>query len=714
MRLTAHISAMQKLLVHSRTLFRGRRRLLICLATLILLISTGGALHIKREAEAQLDSERERLEKQNIVPFEKSVRPRLARGEIQFWQSTKSTRALARFKDSYFAATDGGLVQYSLDGNITRRYSVLDGLPESDLASLAPFGAKLYLGTRTRGLVAFDGENFESYRWTDRTPQAISALLEDSGRLLIGTIAGGLIEFDGRQFRELKIGPEKKRLLAVNCLAKDGPRLYAGTFADGLWIEEAGRWLHFKSADGLLSDRVVGVLPDGQNVLVASDFGLAVASAASLFQDIEGATPKRFQSLTTMPTLSSMVSFRGHIILSLDDGESFALVQGLEPSRRVQVESAAWDRPVALTNCRLSVLDGDLWMLCSDGIRRAHAEENPQDQKSARFSFKLFGQPTDEHPPSSNLINALAFDADGRLWAGSFRNGIDILSTDGRRLSHVESDATREINYLLEDVESRTMLAATSGGLLRFDAAQREGRLTTAEGLLSNSVMHIALVQESDATATGARAETESRAGTDARAFAHGIGPAMVLATSKGLSVSEQGKLRALTTVQGLPSNSLYAVLARGRSVYAGTLAGLALIESGRVVRVFKDSNSNLTHNWVTSLRAAGPRLFIGTYGGGVFELTAAGEVHSFASEVGGAVVNPNAMWSDDERLYVGTLDGVWVFALRSQKWMHLRDELPARVVLSVTGDDRHVYFGTTSGIARIEKSYLESLESGV
>jgi ligand-binding sensor domain-containing protein len=699
---------MRKFLDHLKDFLSGRRRLLVCLSGLVLLFVAGGAWRVKREAQAQLGRERARLEREDIVPFEKSVRPSLARREIQVWQGTLNTNALARFRDSYYAGTDGGLVQYSLDGNLTRRYSVLDGLPESDLTALAPFGAKLYIGTRTRGLVAFDGEHFESYRWPDRTPQAISALLEDSGRLLIGTVAGGLIEFDGKQFRELKIGPEKKRMLAINCLAKDGPRLYAGTFADGLWIAEAGRWLHFKGADGLLSDRIVGVVPDGENIFVASDYGLAVARAASLFQDTGETAQKRFQSLKTTPTLSSMVSFHGRVLFCLDDGETFAMAQGVEVSRRAQIESVAWERPASLTSCHLEALDGDLWLLGSDGLRHARADENSQDQKSARLSFKLFGQPTDERQPSSNLISALAFDAEGRLWAGSFRNGIDILSTDGRRLAHLESDAAREINYLLEDSEAKTMLAATSAGLLRFDESQHVGRLTTADGLLSNSVMHVALVRESDVTGPAAKT------GKDALSLAHGAGQALALATSKGLSLSEQGKLRALTTVQGLPSNSLYAVLARGRSVYAGTLAGLALIESGRVVRVFKDSNSNLTHNWVTCLRAAGPRLFIGTYGGGIFELTAAGDIHSFASEIGSAVVNPNAMWSDDERLYVGTLDGAWVFDLRSQKWTHLRDELPSRVVMSMTGDDKHVYFGTTSGIARIEKSYLESLESGV
>ncbi|HXI74044.1 MAG TPA: hypothetical protein VNG94_00560, partial [Pyrinomonadaceae bacterium] len=154
------------------------------------------------------------------------------------------------------------------------------------------------------------------------------------------------------------------------------------------------------------------------------------------------------------------------------------------------------------------------------------------------------------------------------------------------------------------------------------------------------------------------------------------------------------------------PSNSLYTLLLQGRSIYTGTLNGLAVIEDGRVVRVFKDTNSKLTTNWVTALCLAGSRLFIGTYGGGVFELTPAGELHSFASEADRSVINPNAMWTDGARLYAGTLEGVMVFDLHSQNWTRITEELPSRTVLSITGDEHFVYFGTTGGIARIGRSY--------
>ncbi|HJU54617.1 MAG TPA: hypothetical protein VJ715_08605, partial [Pyrinomonadaceae bacterium] len=272
-------------------------------------------------------------------------------------------------------------------------------------------------------------------------------------------------------------------------------------------------------------------------------------------------------------------------------------------------------------------------------------------------------------------------------------------SAEGKRIAHLESEAVREINFLREIAgakETTAVLAATSQGLVRFDEQFRATGTTKADGLPSNSVMHLAVSEGQPGAASSA-------------VNAYG---ALVMATARGLTLGRPGgKLRQLTTVQGLPSDQVYTALFFRGTLFVGTLGGLAQIDADRIVRVFKDSNSKLTHNWVTGLCAASGRLFVGTYGGGVFELAASNELHSFSEEIGTAVVvNPNAMWSDNELLFVGTLDGAWVFDLRSQKWTHLRDELPARTVLSVAGDDRYVYFGTTNGVARVEKSYLNGM----
>jgi ligand-binding sensor domain-containing protein len=644
----------------------ANRKTLLLLLVLALIAGLVGVWQVKQRADQQLAAERARRDKQDVIPFEQKLLKPIDSKAIEIWQNHQTARAIVRFNDSYFVASDGGLIELDRTGKLVRHYTVLDGLPESDLLSLAVFNSKLLIGTRTEGLVEFDGSQFRGYRWTDRKAQSIDALFADDGRLLIGTRAGGLMAFNGRQFRELTAGPEHQRLLEINLVGKDGPRLFVGTFADGLWIEAGGRWSHFTTADGLLSNRVVGVAVAGQNLFVATDFGLSV---------IEN-TQVRFQTLVTLPSLSSLALTGNSLVLSKDNGETFSFRTDQEISAARSVTPIAWPRAASSAGTRLIALDQYLWLLSDDGLYRAAMDH----------AFVAWGQPDRKRMLTSNLVSALTIDSQARVWAGNFRRGIDVLSPQGTQLAHLESETSREINSLTKDQASNTILVASSAGLLRFDSSLRATeQWSTKDGLLSNAVLQVA------------HWDVE---GEDAR------NRQLACATSKGLSLGARGKLHGLTTVQGLPSNSLYAVLVQGRKTYVGTLGGLAVVEDGRVSRVFKDTNSKLTNNWVTALCAVGPRIFVGTYGGGLFELNASGELRSFAPEVGRVVVNPNAMWSDGLRLFVGTLDGALVFEPSSQQWTRVKSELPSQNVLSVTGGDNYVYFGTTGGIARIERSY--------
>lgn len=660
-----------------------RKRTLIVLAGLALLGSLVTAWLIRQRAENSLAEARSRLEKQNIIPFEHKSYSQINNPAISIWQSYKTTRAIEKFNGSIFIATDGGLVEFGPTGNLLRHYTILDGLPESDLLSLAIFNSKLFIGTRTSGLVSFDGSHFEGYRWTDRIALSVDALLSDSSRLLIGTKAGGLIAFDGSEFKEIKAGAERKRLLEITFLSKIGVKLFVGTFADGVWIEDSAHWSHFTTAEGLLSNRIVGMAADEQNLFVGSDYGLATAPLTNLATNVTASGQSTFLSVAVLPALSSLVDYGGKLVLCKDNSETFGLRtnQGFSNLRRTI--PSTWNRVTVSNGSRVLKLDQALWLLSNDGLHRAVVNESDMTSSST-IRFTRWG----EIRPSltSNLISALSVDSQGRLWAGSFRNGIDVFAPPGTLVAHIESESVREINSLVEDARSKKMLAASSAGLLSFDTNLRNThQLSAADGLLSNSIMQVTHLND------------------DNRHLDRSM---LAFATSKGLSLGVQGKFRGVTTVQGLPSNNLYTVLSHGRKLYVGTLGGLAVLEDGRIYRVFKDTNSKLTPNWVTALCAVGPRVFLGTYGGGVFELTASGELRGFLPETGRAVVNPNAMWSDGSRLYVGTLDGALVFDLSSQQVIRLNKEMPSRTVLSITGDQKYVYFGTTAGIARIAHRY--------
>src|SRR5690348_744566 len=193
--------------------FANRKMLL--LAVLALIAALAGAWQIKHRADLQLAEARTRQEKQDLIPFEQKLLNPITSKAIEIWQTHQTARAIAKLNDSYFVASDGGLVELDHNGKLLRHYTVLDGLPESDLVSLAAFNSKLFIGTRTQGLVEFDGSQFRGYRWTDRTSQSINAVFADNGRLLIATRSGGLIAFEGREFKELTAGTEHKRLLDI-------------------------------------------------------------------------------------------------------------------------------------------------------------------------------------------------------------------------------------------------------------------------------------------------------------------------------------------------------------------------------------------------------------------------------------------------------------------------------------------------------------------
>lgn len=607
-----------------RLLFK--KSTMLAILTLILCVAGFQIYRIYQDAESKLAKERSRLKEQNIVTFEIVRLTPHSQNFVQIVQNTSDTRDLMGFQDSYFAATDGGLLQLSQEGKLIKHWTVLDGLPESDLTSLVVFDAKLFIGTRTKGIVTFDGENFVQFRFTECETQAITTFLNDDGKLLVGTFNGGLLEFDSRVFREVKA--ENQTLKTINFLAKENATLFVGTFNNGLWIYENDIWRHFTTIEGLPSNRIVGVVKNGENLLVATDFGLSVLE------------DDKFRIIKILPMISSLETYNDQIYLSTENGEFFIFDKQLKEVRQTaNVEKS-----------RLIRMDNQLFLLTDHGIFR---------------DFKPFPQ-TDNNDLANNFVTSIAFDKNGNLWVGTFRRGIDVFTAEGKKIKHIEDDNIREINYL--QLQNNKILAATSKGLWKFKPN------FSTENISKGSISHFSI---------------------DA------------IATNKGLKIGE----KLFTNVNGLPSNSTYTTLQIGKKLYVGTLGGLAELQQNKVVKTFTDANSKLTNNWITSLCLANERLFIGTYGGGVLELMPSGELHDFSNEIGKFVVNPNAIFSDNERLYVGTLNGVKVLNFQTNKWLTIKDILPSESVFSINKNNGSIYLATTSGIAKVDKSYFDEVE---
>lgn len=595
---------------------------------------------INRSVQQTLAETRARLIDKNRVPFEKRILTPHLSNNVKIIQSTNETRALTKFKNSFFAATGGGLLQLDENGKTEKHFTVLDGLPESDLTALYVWNNKLFIGTRSKNLVTFDGERFENYVWTDRKAQSVTAFLARDGKLLIGTFAGGLLEFDGENFTEIKA--ENERINSVNCLFRENSKLYVGTFNNGLLIYQNDVWTRFSTAENLPSNRVVGIASQEKNLYISTDLGLAVLQENGI------------RKIAEIPMLGSSVSFENKLFLAKENGEIYVFDKSLK-------EFPAKEN---LQNARFELIAETLFLLSNKGIAQIDGTK-----------IKPFTSP-ENTSLTDNFVSAMTFDKRQNLWVGTFRNGIDIFSPGSGKIKHLEDENVREINFL--KAQDDTVSAAASSGLINFKDDFSFEILTKNEGLPSNSVTHFT----NDLTAT-----------------------------VRGLAFRENGKIRVVSALNGLPNNAIYTILQIGEKIYAGTLGGLAEIQNKKVVRTFKDSNSNLKANWVTALVSVNERIFIGTYGGGFSELLPSGELHSFEAETEKFTVNPNAVLADENKIYLGTLEGAKIFNLQTQKWSSVKNILPAETVMAITSDEENVYFGTTSGIAKIEKNYFTNEE---
>ena len=90
------------------------KRASILLAVLAVAGALAGAWVIKQRADQSLAKERSLLESKNVIPFEHKSYSQINNPAISIWQSHKATRAIEKFNNSIFVATDGGLDRKSV------------------------------------------------------------------------------------------------------------------------------------------------------------------------------------------------------------------------------------------------------------------------------------------------------------------------------------------------------------------------------------------------------------------------------------------------------------------------------------------------------------------------------------------------------------------------------------------------------------------------
>jgi ligand-binding sensor domain-containing protein len=678
--------------LHKIRLTRRRISIAAALAALVLIAAViSYVVRLNRslalQQERQADAARVQVE-------ERSLRAPSSDG-LTLYLNAADVRAVASFEGARYFATSGGLVAIDDGGNIKRRYTTLDGLPENDLTALAVFRNRLFAGTASAGLVAFDGSAFTGYSFNKPKATHVTVLVPTETELLIGTLDGGLFEYNGERFSRRVNSATGADFNRVTSLLPFSSRLYIGTQDSGLYIWREAHIEHVTTNDGLPSPHVTAIaetpsgFSGGASVAVATDFGVVALNEGN-----------EIKPISSRPNVTSLAVSDSHLWAGLFSGG----IIDINASQIRQAADAAGPRAnlseaagLPASPSTVCLTDGTLWVLSYEGAfardeQATHPMFEPVASALARDCILTAGH-----------ITTLANDDAGRLWIGYFDRGIDLVSPDAaERVSHIEDDRVREINHLAFDRSENKMLAATSRGVVGFVEGVSKQTVLTREqgGLISDSVAHITFANIGSPLA----ASTVTSAGLEARG-----GQTTVLVTAGGLTEVTGGRARSITAFHGLASNHLYTSAVVGSRIFVGSLAGLVELEGLRVIRTYKTSNSRLSHDWVTALAEAEGTLYVGTNGGGVDALLPTGEWANFADELGKFEVNQNAMHYDGERLYVGTSDrGLLVYNTRDRRWTRVSAGLASQNVTAITSDDRFVYVGTLNGLVRIEKRIIQ------
>jgi len=659
------------------------------IAAAALLILIGAAIIYIVQLDRRIAGERMRQAEATRVNVEERALRAPSTDGLTLYLNASDVRAVATFDGLRYLATSGGLIALDNSGEVKRRYTTFDGLPENDLTALVVFRERLFIGTASAGLIAFDGNNFVAYRFVKPKAAGVTVLTSTASELLIGTLDGGLFEYDGQRFSRRFNSAPGADFSRVTSLLPFASRLYVGTQDDGLYFWREGHVEHMTSTDGLPSPHITGLTTtpnlDSATIVVATDFGVVTLTDSN-----------EIKPLSNRPNITSLAVSNGHLWAGLFNGGIVDLTAG-QPSQssdsRTEDLSEVAGLPAAIP-ATVTVQDGELWALTTEGafIR---------GERASHPGFELVaGSLIHDHVLTAGHITSLAGDGSGKLWVGYFDRGIDLLSpATTERLTHIETDRVREINYLAFDRSENKMMAATSRGLVVFGDGLKQTVVTREQGgLINDSVAHVTFADVDSSLLMTSTAGSSEKPG----------GRSVVIATAGGLTEIAGRRARSITAFHGLASNHLYTSASVGSRLFVGSLAGLVELEGLRVVRTYKTSNSRLSHDWVTALAEADGTLYVGTNGGGVDALLPTGEWLNFGDESGKFDVNQNAMHFDGERLYVGTSDrGLLVYNTRDRRWTRISAGLASQNVTAITSDHQFVYVGTMNGLVRIEKRVI-------
>lgn len=216
-------------------------------------------------------------------------------------------------------------------------------------------------------------------------------------------------------------------------------------------------------------------------------------------------------------------------------------------------------------------------------------------------------------------IAAVAVDGD-KVYVGTFDRGLAVI--EGGKVKRIEG-VDPQINALA--VDKGTLWVGTARGLYRVGTTTK--RYSELDGLPSSDIHAL-----------------------------WSLNGRVLVGTSKGAAIVATS-VEPLGKKQNVTGDAVWAVAEHDGQLWLGTNAGLFIGTPGKPFRRLSKLTGELNDDWITALAFTSDRAYVGSYAGGVTELT-----KTFtATRLGGGSINADGLRFLDGKLHAATMEGLLV-----------------------------------------------------
>ncbi len=336
----------------------------------------------------------------------------------------------------------------------------------------------------------------------------------------------------------------------------------------------------------------------------------------------------------------------------------------------------------------------------------------------ARFDGIRFTTYTPENEPALPGIwmRSLLTGRDGRVWIGTYK-GLAVFQ-DGRFRAIPAADPKRfpvlDIYALLEDGD--TLLAATTSGVFELRGGRlshREGSPPSAQSMLMHagdlwvgSIGGAYRMQAGQAPFLALPTEAQTAAVTRLVEYQGRIWAG----TTLGLYVRDGDQWRVGTddpTIRASPITMLFED--RDHNLWIGSNAGLARMRDGKITEFMPESSPDTFRGVISAYQDREDNLWLGSQWEGLARVWN-GWTRRYSTSEG---LNEPIVWSlsraPDGRIWVGTKDGLSVFADGRFQQVLRGDQLPHPHAYNLFAEADRVWIGTRRGLVVWRDGRLES-----